>query len=148
VALQCAWSGSAIPAQQAASSLGIDLSKCPTDITKPLSGTIHVGSTMALTGPVAPALLPVADGMRAAIADLNATSGLPVKFALTILDDQYLPSKASVNAQQLIQGNKVDFLNNPIGTSEVQVGSRGNTWLKEQGTADWVYSYDAWTVGI
>ena len=33
-------------------------------------------------------------------------------------------------------------------TSEVQIGSRGNTWLKEQGTADWVYSYDAWTVGI
>jgi 2-polyprenyl-6-methoxyphenol hydroxylase-like FAD-dependent oxidoreductase len=33
-------------------------------------------------------------------------------------------------------------------TSEVQIGSRGNTWLKEQGTADWVYGYDAWTVGI
>jgi len=85
-----------------------------------MSGTVLVGSTMALTGPVAPALLPVADGMRAAIDDLNATSGLPVKFALTILDDQYLPSKALVNAQQLIQSNKVDFLNNPIGTSEVQ----------------------------
>ncbi len=107
-------------AQRAAQSMGIDLSKCPSDITKPLGGTIRVGSTMALTGPVAPALLPVADGMKAAIADLNATSGLPVKFALTILDDQYVPSKASVNGQQLIQSNKVDFLNNPIGTSETQ----------------------------
>lgn len=112
--------GSQDAAQRAARSMGVDLSKCPTDMTKPLSGTIRVGSTMALTGPAAPALLPVADGMKAATAYLNATSGLPVKFSLTILDDQYLPSKASLNGQQLIQSDKVDFLNNPIGTSEVQ----------------------------
>jgi salicylate hydroxylase len=25
----------------------------------------------------------------------------------------------------------------------VQIGSRGNEWLKEGGNADWVYAYDA-----
>ncbi|BAN47297.1 FAD-dependent monooxygenase [Metapseudomonas resinovorans] len=29
-------------------------------------------------------------------------------------------------------------------TSEIQIGSRGNQWLKAGGNADWVYGYDAW----
>jgi salicylate hydroxylase len=28
-------------------------------------------------------------------------------------------------------------------TARVQIGSRGNEWLKEGGNADWVYAYDA-----
>ncbi|MGH8485196.1 MAG: FAD-dependent monooxygenase, partial [Pseudomonas sp.] len=31
-------------------------------------------------------------------------------------------------------------------TSQIQIGSRGNQWLKAGGNADWVYGYDAWTV--
>jgi salicylate hydroxylase len=30
--------------------------------------------------------------------------------------------------------------------SRIQVGSRGNNWLREGGNADWVYGYDAWQV--
>ncbi|AMN39275.1 FAD-dependent monooxygenase [Rhodoplanes sp. Z2-YC6860] len=30
-------------------------------------------------------------------------------------------------------------------TARVQLGSRGNEWLKEGGNADWVYAYDAWS---
>ena len=33
-------------------------------------------------------------------------------------------------------------------TSKVQIGSRGNEWLKESGNGDWVYSYDAWSVPL
>ena len=29
-------------------------------------------------------------------------------------------------------------------TSKIQVGSRGNAWLRDGGNADWVYGYDAW----
>jgi len=29
-------------------------------------------------------------------------------------------------------------------TSRIQIGSRGNEWLKEAGSGDWVYGYDAW----
>lgn len=30
--------------------------------------------------------------------------------------------------------------------SQIQLGSRGNQWLKAGGNADWVYGYDAWSV--
>jgi salicylate hydroxylase len=33
-------------------------------------------------------------------------------------------------------------------TARIQIGSRGNNWLKEGGNADWVYGYDAWTVPV
>jgi salicylate hydroxylase len=30
----------------------------------------------------------------------------------------------------------------------VQLGSRGNEWLREGGNADWVYAYDAWSAPL
>ncbi|MFT8245103.1 FAD-dependent monooxygenase [Roseomonas sp. BN140053] len=33
-------------------------------------------------------------------------------------------------------------------TSRIQLGSRGNAWLRDGGNADWVYGYDAWTVPL
>lgn len=33
-------------------------------------------------------------------------------------------------------------------TADIQIGSRGNEWLKAGGNADWVYGYDAWTVPV
>jgi 2-polyprenyl-6-methoxyphenol hydroxylase-like FAD-dependent oxidoreductase len=33
-------------------------------------------------------------------------------------------------------------------TSRIQIGSRGNNWLREGGNADWVYGYDAWMVPL
>ncbi|MFM9970399.1 MAG: FAD-dependent monooxygenase [Burkholderiales bacterium] len=32
--------------------------------------------------------------------------------------------------------------------SQIQLGSRGNNWLREGGNADWVYGYDAWKVAL
>jgi salicylate hydroxylase len=32
--------------------------------------------------------------------------------------------------------------------SQIQIGSRGNQWLKAGGNADWVYGYDAWSVPV
>ncbi|OWY28135.1 FAD-dependent monooxygenase [Herbaspirillum robiniae] len=32
--------------------------------------------------------------------------------------------------------------------SKIQIGSRGNNWLREGGNADWVYGYDAWKVPL
>jgi salicylate hydroxylase len=29
-------------------------------------------------------------------------------------------------------------------TGKIQIGSRGNQWMKGQESADWVYGYDAW----
>ena len=33
-------------------------------------------------------------------------------------------------------------------TARIQVGSRGNQWMRTQGNADWVYAYDAWKVPL
>ncbi|MET8469095.1 FAD-dependent monooxygenase [Streptomyces sp. NPDC006422] len=33
-------------------------------------------------------------------------------------------------------------------TARVQIGSRGNDWLRTSGNGDWVYAYDAWTVPL
>ncbi len=33
-------------------------------------------------------------------------------------------------------------------TARIQLGSRGNNWLKESGDADWVYGYNAWRVPL
>ena len=33
-------------------------------------------------------------------------------------------------------------------TARIQIGSRGNQWMKTQGNADWVYGYDAWMVPL
>lgn len=33
-------------------------------------------------------------------------------------------------------------------TARVQIGSRGNEWLREGGNADWLYGYDAWTAPL
>jgi len=33
-------------------------------------------------------------------------------------------------------------------TARVQIGSRGNEWLKDGGNADWVYGYDAWSMPV
>lgn len=33
-------------------------------------------------------------------------------------------------------------------TARIQVGSRGNNWLRAGGNADWVYGYDAWQVPL
>lgn len=32
--------------------------------------------------------------------------------------------------------------------SQIQLGSRGNNWLRAGGNADWVYGYDAWSVPL
>ena len=33
-------------------------------------------------------------------------------------------------------------------TARIQIGSRGNQWMKGPGNADWVYGYDAWSVAL
>ena len=33
-------------------------------------------------------------------------------------------------------------------TAAIQIGSRGNNWLKDGGNGDWVYGYNAWETPI
>lgn len=64
---------------------------------------------------------------------------------------------AVVLARCLQQANTPDAAAEALQTYEalrqeraakIQVGSRGNNWLREGGNADWVYGYDAWAVPL
>ena len=33
-------------------------------------------------------------------------------------------------------------------TAKIQIGSRGNQWMKGQENADWLYGYDAWRTPV
>lgn len=53
------------------------------------------------------------------------------------------PGFASVEAAlQAYQDARLDR------TAQIQLGSRGNNWLKAGSNADWVYAYDAWSVPL
>lgn len=51
-----------------------------------------------------------------------------------------LQAEALVLGFQRYQGLRMER------ASKIQIGSRGNNWLREGGNADWVYGYDAWNV--
>jgi branched-chain amino acid transport system substrate-binding protein len=113
-------SGSAgAAADAAAKALGIDLSKCATDPTTKFGPTVKVGETYAMSGGPATAFAPVGEGVKAAFANFNATSGMSTKFDLVQADDQFAPDKALTATQQLIDQDKVVAMTGTIGTPAV-----------------------------
>jgi len=56
--------------------------------------------------------------------------------ALTELD---VPVAAQLRAYEAARRDR---------TARIQIGSRGNAWLKDAGNGDWVYGYDAWTTPV
>lgn len=110
-------------AEKAAEELGIDLSKCPEDITEPLSGTVKIGSPVALTGPAAVALAPLGAAQQAAVDYYNDQGDLPFKLELVLADDQFDPAKTVAATQKLIQSDKVQLINGVIGTANVTAAS-------------------------
>jgi branched-chain amino acid transport system substrate-binding protein len=106
-------------ATSAAKALGIDLNKCPSDVTKKFGATVKVGNTMPQTGPVAPALGVIGPAMKAAFDEFNANSGLDTKFELIQLDDAFTPDKALTSTQTLLDKDKIDVMTGVIATAQV-----------------------------
>ena len=52
------------------------------------------------------------------------------------------------NRTQAIRGLQVYEDARRERTAKIQIGSRGNQWMKGPGNADWVYGYDAWHVPL
>ncbi|WP_130802235.1 FAD-dependent monooxygenase [Acinetobacter ihumii] len=52
------------------------------------------------------------------------------------------------NQQQAQQALKIYEKTRQQRTAQIQLGSRGNQWMKQQGNADWVYQYDAWNTPL
>ena len=80
-----------------------------------------VGVTAAITGPLASAYVPVADGIRLYIDRLNAAGGIngdPVH--LVIHDDQSEATKGAANVKRLLDEENVQLLVNVSGSTTYQ----------------------------
>lgn len=58
---------------------------------------------------------------------------------------RHLQGVAPAEVAQALQAYQQD---RQARASRIQLGSRGNDWLKAGGNADWVYGYDAWAVPL
>jgi branched-chain amino acid transport system substrate-binding protein len=83
----------------------------PAAATKEISGTLKIGWSAALSGPLAGAVGAVLQGMSDRFAVENAAGGVNgVKLEVVTRDDAFDPAKAKANVGQLIQSDKVDVL--------------------------------------
>lgn len=104
-------------AKAAAKELGIDLSDCDSDFSKPISGDIKVGQSIPRSGSHA-ALGTLGDGMKAAVGAQNKKGGIDGhKIKLLQTDDQYLPAKTLSATQEFIDKDQVDAVAGTLGTS-------------------------------
>jgi branched-chain amino acid transport system substrate-binding protein len=106
-------------AAAAAKALGIDLAKCPTDVTKKFGATVKVGNTVPQTGPVAPALGVIGPALKAGFELYGQEAGLGTKFEVVSLDDAFTPDKALTSTQTLLDKDKVDLMSTVVGTAQV-----------------------------
>ena len=114
---------------------------------KDASGPIVIGSTLALTGPLAPTAIIHKAAGDAFIKDLNAHGGLlgrQVKWV--VLDDESSPQKSAALYERLISEEKVDVLMGPYGTANItaamQVAERHNMFFPhDSGTLVYSYKY-------
>jgi branched-chain amino acid transport system substrate-binding protein len=80
-----------------------------------------VGVSAALTGPLASAYSPVADGMRLYLDKVNAAGGINgKKVQLLIRDDQSEATKGAANVKRLLEQDNVQLLVNDSGSSTYQ----------------------------
>jgi salicylate hydroxylase len=88
---------------------------------------------MALLGDAAHPMLPfMAQGAGMAIED-------------AVVLARHLEGVAMTDVADALQGYEKARIER---ASQVQLGSRGNNWLREGGNADWVYGYDAWAIPL
>ena len=91
-----------------------------TAVAAPSGPPVRIGSTLALTGPLAPTALLHKIAGEIYIEELNKANGLlgrPVKWVL--LDDQSKPDVARSLYEKLITVDKVDLLMGPYATSGI-----------------------------
>jgi len=96
----------------------VDTSKCPSEANDKISGTVKIGTTMALSGgAAAAAFAPVAAGLKAFVQFANANNVIPgIKLDLSIEDDQYNANLTTAAVEKLLDQKGVHVLTGMIGT--------------------------------
>ena len=96
----------------------VDTEDCPDTATEPITDTIKVGISVPLSGSVAVAFAPVADGAKAYVDYLNANGGINgQQVELIVKDDQYDPTITATNTDELIDSDGINLMSGTIGTA-------------------------------
>lgn len=149
--------GPATTAGEAPATTGGEDSPATTGGEEPSGDPIVIGSTLALTGPLAPtaAIHQVAGDLF--VERLNASGGLlgrPVEW--TVLDDESVADQAASLYERLITEEQVDLIIGPYGTGAItaamQVAARyGYVIPQHTGSLTYAFDYEcqfpAWPTG-
>lgn len=110
------------------------------------SDPIRVGTTLALTGPLAPTAIIHKVAGEQFVKNLNDAGGLlgrPVEWV--VVDDQSSPEKSAAAYERLISEDKVDLVIGPYGTGNItaamQVAKRHEMFFPHN-SGTLVYAYD------
>lgn len=96
----------------------VDTGDCPDTATEPITDTIKIGMSVPLSGSVAVAFGPVADGAQAYVNYLNANGGINgQQVELVVKDDQYDPTITATNTDELIDSDGIHLMSGTIGTA-------------------------------
>lgn len=97
----------------------------PSGATKKITGDIHLGYSVALSGPVASVQKYVNDGIKARIAMANAAGGVEGhKLVADFQDDAYDPQRAKQNIDQFIQQDYTALLTTGSGQLATTTGDQ------------------------
>ncbi|GAA1545216.1 ABC transporter substrate-binding protein [Nocardioides humi] len=103
----------------AAKNLGIDLDDCPAGVTDEVEGTVKVGQTLPLSGPIASALSPIGAGVQVRFEVANESGAYEHDFELVQKDDQFAPDKALVASRELVAKDQPVAFTSQVGTPQV-----------------------------
>jgi ABC-type branched-subunit amino acid transport system substrate-binding protein len=100
--------GSAANASPSSSVYTINTSTCPTTATQKITGTLTLGVSGPISGPIAPFVDAYVQGIKDRYAYQNAQGGIGgVKLAVTAEDDQFNPAMTKSNVDGWIQSGAV-----------------------------------------
>lgn len=110
------------PSDSAAGAYTVNTANCEDKaaVTKKISGSIKIGYSAPLSGPVAGVVGYDIDGFKGRLNAENAKGGINgLKIEVSYKDDAYTPDKAKANGTQFLQSDHVDILNTfgsgPVG---------------------------------
>lgn len=129
----------------------------PTDTTESSGEPIIIGSTLALTGFLAPTAAIHRVAGELFVEQLNANGGLlgrPVEWV--VLDDESVPDQAAALYERLITEDEVDLIIGPYGTGTITAGMAvaqryGYVFPQHTGSLTYAFNYEcqfpAWPTG-
>src|SRR5258705_13123509 len=89
---------------------------------------IVIGTHQDLSGPIKGWGVPVSNGMKMAVEEINAAGGIQGrKIKLIVEDSGYDPKKAVLASQKMVERDKIFAMVGPMGSPTVQISCRARS---------------------